>query len=110
MDIDASHLRSVGVDFLKQAISNLTPDTPPCESVDRVEDIDYDTFWTKYMYPNKPVIIRGLTKGWRSMGWIRDGKPDFQRLRKDFGADMVCVAKCGKRHFSDQVAHRFTES
>ncbi len=109
MNIDAHH-RIVGAKFLKQALSNLTPETPPCDAVDRVEDIDYATFWAKYMYPNKPVIIRGLTKGWRSMNWIRDGKPDFQRLREDFGADVVCVAKCGKRHFSDQVLRRFTSS
>ena len=99
----ASSTCQVGAVFLKQAIMCLTPDTPLCEEIDVVEGIDYETFWVKYMYPNKPVLIRGLTKGWRSEDWVRDGKPDFERLRKDFGEDQICVAKCGQQHFSDQA-------
>lgn len=89
--------------ILEQAIMCLTPDTPPCGEVDVVEEIDYENFWAKYMYPNKPVIIRGLTKAWRSRNWIQDGKPDFARLMQDFGSDEICVAKCGQKHFSDQA-------
>ena len=102
----ASYPCKVDAGFLNHAIRFPTPDTPPCESIPVVEGIDYDTFWREYMYPNKPVIIRGLTEGWRALEWIRDGKPDFARLRRDFGDDEVCVAICGRQHFSDQARAR----
>jgi hypothetical protein len=102
----ASYSCKIRAMILEQAIMCLTPETHRCEPVDVVEEIDYETFWAKYMYPNKPVIIRGLTKTWLSQEWNQNGKPDFARLRSDFGNDEICVAKCGQQHFSDQACKR----
>ena len=34
-------------------------------------------------------------------------RPNLERLREIFGSDLVCVADCCQRHFSDQVLKTF---
>lgn len=66
--------------------------------MDRVDGrtLSLDTFWSRYLLPNRPVLITGLTSAWHCQHeWVSpDGTPDFSRLRELFGAVNVQVADC----------------
>jgi hypothetical protein len=72
------------------------------------EGIDIQEFWAKYQEPNRPVIVKGATKGWRAakewVGTDENGRkvPNFSLLKELFGDDEVCAARCAEKHFSDQ--------
>jgi hypothetical protein len=72
------------------------------------EGLGIQEFWAKYQEPNRPVIVKGATKGWRaSKEWVvtdESGRrmPNFSLLKQLFGDDEVCAARCAEKHFSDQ--------
>lgn len=70
----------------------------PVNGIDRIHrnDLSYDDFVSKYMHPNVPVILQGLSDDWRSKSeWVRqvDGKgvPNLEYLCDAFGTDLVPV-------------------
>lgn len=73
--------------------SNFT--TAGVETIDRVhcKDLSYVDFCEKYMFPNRPVIIEGLTANWKSRQlWVRpDGRPNMAYIGETFGSDIVPV-------------------
>lgn len=72
------------------------------------EGLGIQEFWSKYQEPNRPVIVKGITRGWRAAReWVvtddNGGKiPNFSLLKDLFGDDEVCAARCAEKHFSDQ--------
>jgi hypothetical protein len=56
-------------------------------------DLTYEDFRDLYMIPNKPVIIEGLTKTWKSRRkWVdSNGEPDLLALASLFGDDVAPV-------------------
>ncbi|GIL42741.1 hypothetical protein Vafri_668 [Volvox africanus] len=56
-------------------------------------DISYDDFVRRYMEPNQPVVIRGVTSGWRAAAEWRtpDGRLRLEALRRLAGHCRVCV-------------------
>lgn len=94
---------------------------PPREGtdVDRREarSLSYEEFWRDFMERNEPVVISGITDGWKAASeWVEvprsDGNasartalqksPALAALEASFGDEKVCVAFCGEKHFSDQ--------
>lgn len=57
------------------------------KTIDRLENISYETFFTDYLNKNVPCIISiENIKTWHSsMDWIVDGKPNFDFLEQMFG-------------------------
>lgn len=71
-----------------------------------VEDasvLSYDRFCMQYMRPNLPVIIRGVTDGWRACReWVTaEGQPDLDRLEELFGSSHVQVRLASTVHVCD---------
>ena len=60
-------------------------------------DMSYERFTTKFMHPNLPVIINGLTDSWKaSRDWVykdKDGRaiPNIEYLAREFGSDKIPV-------------------
>ncbi|GLI69130.1 hypothetical protein VaNZ11_013685 [Volvox africanus] len=56
-------------------------------------DLSYDDFVRRYMEPNQPVVIRGVTSGWRAAAEWRtpDGMLRLEALRRLAGHCRVCV-------------------
>lgn len=75
----------------------------------------YEEFWNKHLITNLPCVIGpSMTQDWKSRKeWIvptnnenkekPQFKPDYNYLRDRFGSASGQVAKCNKRHFTDQV-------
>ncbi|KAI9140350.1 hypothetical protein BKA69DRAFT_1080543 [Paraphysoderma sedebokerense] len=70
---------------------------PSVESITQAEFLYYLSF-------NIPLLIGpSLTATWNARkDWVRDGAPDFDFLRNNFGHGTVDVADCSKRWFNDQ--------
>jgi hypothetical protein len=45
------------------------------QPVERVHDLDSETFYRDFVSPGKPVVIEKLTADWRALSW----SPDFFR-------------------------------
>jgi hypothetical protein len=50
-------------------------------------DIQYYDFFRRYLYGNRPCIVRGpITESWKSASeWISDGRPKFSYICQKFG-------------------------
>jgi hypothetical protein len=70
----------------------------PRSCVDRVDSLSVSVsqFWHKYLLPNRPVLLTGLTASWHCQReWVTpDGAPDCGRLRALFADVVVLVADC----------------
>lgn len=74
----------------------------------------YEEFLENHLIPNKPCIIGAcFTRDWKAnKEWIvpvvHDSeqepkyKPNYMHLRKQYGTAQGQVARCNKRHFTDQ--------
>jgi hypothetical protein len=87
-------------------ISSLDFQMHASSKIDRVDckDLSYDDFVEKYMRPNQPVVIQGLTKGWRAVSdWTKeDGLvPNLQNLSDRFGKDVCQVYEQVTSGFSE---------
>ena len=74
------------------------PDDLPADSIDRIHcrDLTYSDFFSRYMLPNRPVIIQGLTESWKSKKeWtvFKHGReePNLEYLSQHFGNDVAPV-------------------
>lgn len=84
-------------------------DCTPCEFFEEV--LSYDEFLSRYLLPNKPVIIGpSLICSWHaSQLWTRpsnvypdEREIDWDALSEMYGSQEVTVADCSTREFSDQ--------
>lgn len=58
-------------------------------------ELGVDEFWRLYMCPNTPVMIGGVTDGWRCCEWVRDDATlNTAVLRDLFGGSTVKVIDC----------------
>lgn len=57
------------------------------------DDLTYQEFRDTYMIPNKPAIIHGLTRTWKSARkWVdSNGEPDLLTMASMFGEDVAPV-------------------
>lgn len=73
----------------------------------------YEEFLEKHLIPNLPAVIGPkLTEHWESRkNWVvpthdtgngPEYKPNYSYLREHFGTAEADVARCNKRHFTDQ--------
>ncbi|KAF0918996.1 hypothetical protein E2562_027632 [Oryza meyeriana var. granulata] len=79
--------------------------------VGHVERVDarrlcYAEFVDRFMRPNRPVVLTGLTSSWRScQDWTLAADrraPDLEFLARTFPSPFVQVADCSSWEFSDQ--------
>ncbi|KAL6608095.1 hypothetical protein ACP70R_041158 [Stipagrostis hirtigluma subsp. patula] len=81
--------------------------------VGRVERVDgrsltYAEFVDRFMAPNRPVVLTGLTSSWRAcQDWALPGpadrrRPDLGFFARNFPSPLVQVADCSTREFTDQ--------
>uniref|UniRef100_A0A0E0FMX5 JmjC domain-containing protein n=1 Tax=Oryza nivara TaxID=4536 RepID=A0A0E0FMX5_ORYNI len=78
--------------------------------VERVDGatLSYAEFVDRFMRPNLPVVLTGLTSSWRSchdwtLAAAADRRaPDLDFLARSFPSPLVQVADCSSREFSDQ--------
>jgi hypothetical protein len=78
------------------------------------EPPSYQTFLEKHLKPNIPALIGpALTKEWKARKeWVVANdtqdeqspryKPNYDYLRQKYGNTKVQVARCNRRHFTDQ--------
>lgn len=68
------------------------------------KELSYSDFAEKYLAPNQPVILSGLTEDWRACkDWVKpDGTPHLRFFSAHFGNSNVQVADCGTKEFTDQ--------
>jgi Cupin-like domain len=73
-------------------VSNITLKSKTIDCYD-CQDLTYQQFIERYMIPNKPVIIRGLTEHWDvSQHWVNeDGEPHVAALAKIAADDIADV-------------------
>jgi hypothetical protein len=64
-------------------------------------DIRYNDFFRRYLYGNRPCIVRGpITESWKSANeWISDSRPNFAYICQKFGmyygntaTDVACIS------------------
>ncbi|KAI8885983.1 Clavaminate synthase-like protein [Backusella circina FSU 941] len=84
------------------------------------EPPSYQSFLEKHLKPNIPALIGpALTKEWKARKeWVVANdtqdeqspryKPNYDYLRQKYGATKVQVARCNKRHFTDQERSEMT--
>ncbi|KAI9361425.1 hypothetical protein BD770DRAFT_360987 [Pilaira anomala] len=83
------------------------------EPIPHYEEVpNYEDFLKNHLIPNQPAVIGSkLTESWSCRkSWVvptnqEEGplfKPNYTYLREKFGTAMGQVAKCNKRHFTDQ--------
>ncbi|TVU34050.1 hypothetical protein EJB05_15875 [Eragrostis curvula] len=78
--------------------------------VERVDgrSLTYAEFVDRFMAPNRPVVLTGLTTSWRSCeDWTLPGPGDRRRpnlgfFARNFPSPLVPVADCSSREFTDQ--------
>ncbi|XP_055951203.1 2-oxoglutarate and iron-dependent oxygenase JMJD4-like isoform X2 [Argiope bruennichi] len=74
-------------------------------NINRISDVSYEYFFTKYMRANRPCIISSsVTMNWKSrLEWVStDGQPDFEFLERNFGSAVVPVSDCDSREYNSQ--------
>jgi hypothetical protein len=71
---------------LEIPVSSETDSNSKCVSYTNA-DIQYNDFFRRYLYRNRPCIVRGsITESWKSASeWISDGKPNFSYICQKFG-------------------------
>ena len=78
---------------------------PSCDAVPtvRCEDLSPGAFRAEYMSKNMPVMISGLTEGWRARReWVtKDGQPDVAAMSELFGDAKVLVVDCDEQIDTD---------
>lgn len=67
-------------------------------------DIQYNDFFRRYLYGNRPCIVRGpITESWKSASeWISDCRPNFAYIYQKFGNVRVPVANCDEKYYNVQ--------
>lgn len=78
--------------------------------VERVdgESLTYAEFVDRFMAPNRPAVLTGLTLSWRCReDWTLPGPggsslPDLSFFARNFPSPLVQVADCSSREFPDQ--------
>ncbi|KAK3164519.1 hypothetical protein QOZ80_1AG0020350 [Eleusine coracana subsp. coracana] len=78
--------------------------------VERVDgrSLTYAEFVDRFMEPNRPVVLTGLTGSWRSSeDWTLPdpadcGRPNLGFFARNFPSPLVPVAVCSSREFTDQ--------
>ncbi|CAO2190596.1 unnamed protein product, partial [Urochloa humidicola] len=76
--------------------------------VERVDgtSLTYAEFVDRFMAPNRPVVLTGLTASWRACeDWTLPGpggRPDLGFFARNFPSPLVQVADCSSREFTDQ--------
>ncbi|CAD6231255.1 unnamed protein product [Miscanthus lutarioriparius] len=78
--------------------------------VERVdgESLSYAEFVRRFMAPNRPVVLTGLTSSWRARkDWTLSGsgdrrRPDLGFFAQNFPSPLVQVADCSSRDLTDQ--------
>ncbi|KAM0900933.1 hypothetical protein ACQ4PT_020319 [Festuca glaucescens] len=78
--------------------------------VERVDgrSLTYPEFVDRFMKPNLPVVLTGLTSSWRSCeDWTLAGtdgrrRPNLDCFAQNFPSPLVQVADCSSREFTDQ--------
>jgi hypothetical protein len=76
-------------------------------------DIQYNDFFRRYLYGNRPCIVRGqITESWKSaIEWISDCRPNFSYICQRFGTyfeNIVMVVGCTSFvHFGSDNTHTF---
>ncbi|GJN18684.1 hypothetical protein PR202_gb05872 [Eleusine coracana subsp. coracana] len=78
--------------------------------VERVDgrSLTYAEFVDRFMEPNRPVVLTGLTGSWRSSEeWTLPdpadcGRPNVGFFARNFPSPLVPVADCSSREFTDQ--------
>jgi hypothetical protein len=50
-------------------------------------DMQYKDFFTRYLYGNRPCVVRGpVTENWKSASeWVTDSRPNFAYICRKFG-------------------------
>ena len=87
------------------------PTTTPanaCSAVEYGTDLSYEEFARKYLYPNKPVVLRGALRGWRA---LERWSPEF--FRDHFGQFRFTIRRQGVRagrHFAEAQNSRWPSS
>ncbi|KAJ4781619.1 Bifunctional arginine demethylase and lysyl-hydroxylase JMJD6 [Rhynchospora pubera] len=77
-------------------------------AIERVDgrDLTYDEFVERYMKPNLPVVLTGLTDTWRSRtDWVDNSdptKPNLSFFSSLCSSSVVQVADCNKKEYSEQ--------
>ncbi|KAF8696601.1 hypothetical protein HU200_036214 [Digitaria exilis] len=70
--------------------------------------LTYAEFVDRFMAPNRPVVLTGLTASWRACeDWTLPGPGDLRRpnlsfFARNFPSPLVQVADCSSREFTDQ--------
>lgn len=59
------------------------------KTVDYVNNVSYETFFTNFLTLNKTCILSIQDTGsWRStLEWVTNGKPNFDFLEREFGGN-----------------------
>lgn len=73
-------------------LNSLRDSSYKAAAFDRVDDIDYQTFFYSYLLPNKPCIFSPrVTRLWKSRSeWTDENNaPAFSRLRSEFGTESL---------------------
>uniref|UniRef100_A0A804QMT6 JmjC domain-containing protein n=1 Tax=Zea mays TaxID=4577 RepID=A0A804QMT6_MAIZE len=78
--------------------------------VERVdgESLSYAEFVRRFMAPNRPVVLTGLTSSWRAhKDWTLSGSGDLRRpnlgfFTQNFPSSLVQVDDCSSSDFTDQ--------
>lgn len=68
-----------------------------------VNNLLYNEFFTRFMRPNKPVVICGIANEWECMNWVSQTKNaiNFDYLKLKIPSDvMVPIANCNKIYFN----------
>ncbi|XP_078154046.1 arginine-specific demethylase JMJ20-like [Carex rostrata] len=73
--------------------------------IERVDgrSLTYDHFIDRYMKPNLPVVLTGLTHTWQSLtDWVQNSNPNLSFFSSLCSTSTVQVADCNKKQYSDQ--------
>ncbi|XP_056631551.1 2-oxoglutarate and iron-dependent oxygenase JMJD4 [Diorhabda sublineata] len=91
-----------------QVDTNITYNYDSIDSIPSVDasDLTYASFFSNYMLPNIPCIIKGITDNWQcSSLWIKDEAVNFDYLSEQYGSDLVHVYKCRERFYNTQKCY-----
>jgi histone arginine demethylase JMJD6 len=76
-------------------------------SIEYRTDISYEEFAAKYLYPNKPVILRGALSNWKALGlWT----PEFFKTHFGDLTFTINVAEYGQASYDRNRSSEFTMS
>lgn len=79
-----------------------------CPVLDASDSYTYDDFFTNYMLPNMPCIIKNVATNWQSTTlWIKDEKPNFEYLNGKYKNSVVTIYDCRTKHFNSQKTQIF---